>query len=339
MNRYHQLTREQRYQLAALLANGYRQSVAAEVLRVSASTICRELARNASVVDGRVHYCAKSAQQRTDQRRIDKAAASRKIRGELQELVETKLRLGWSPEQICGRLQRERGLRLSHETIYQHVIRDARQLGSLRYSLRHGGYGYRRLRKTRYVRLPRSPRRSIVERPGHVEQRRQIGHWERDLVHSKHAGPSILVMAERASRFTLLRWLDRVTLSAVADATATALEPFNVGSMTNDNGPEFNGADALENRLDAPIYFTDPGAPWQRGTVENTNGLLRQYFRKRESFCRQHRWLAPAMQHTLNTRPRKCLGYRTPHEVLFRQKLTLFSRQWMHFGLEISAAS
>jgi IS30 family transposase len=222
------------------------------------------------------------------------------------------------------------------------VIRDARQQGTLRYSLRHGGYGYRRLRKTRSVRLPRSPRRSIVERPPHVEQRRQIGHWERDLVLAKRSGPAILVMNERATRYTVLRWLDGVTLSAVADATATAtataLEPFNIASITNDNGSELNGAQALEARLNAPIYFCAAGAPWQRGTVENINGLLRQYFRKRESFRSEHRWPAPAMQHTLNTRPRKCLGYRTPHEAFFHQKLTLFSRHFMHFGLEISPA-
>jgi transposase, IS30 family len=339
MNRYHQLTREQRYQLEALIANQYRPSIAAGTLGVSPSTICRELRRNGSVVDGQLVYRAKEAQRRTDQRRIDKGAASRKIRGDLQVLVETKLRLGWSPEQICGRLQRERGLQLSHETIYQHVIRDACARGSLRYSLRHGGYGYRRLRKTRYVRLPRSPRRSIVERPLHVEQRRQTGHWERDLVLSKRPGPAVLVMAERASRYTLIRWLDRVTLSAVADSTATALEPFDIASITNDNGAEFNAPEALEARLNAPISFTAPGAPWQRGTVENTAGLLRQYFRKRESFSSADRWIAPAMQHCLNTRPRKCLGYRTPHEALFHQKLTLFSRQLMHFGLEISASS
>jgi transposase, IS30 family len=339
MNRYHQLTREQRYQLEALLANDCRRSVAAAVLRVDASTVSRELRRNGSIVDGQHTYRAKEAQRRTDQRRIAKGAASRKIRGELRELVETKLRLGWSPEQICGRLRRERDVRLSHETIYQHVIRDARQQGTLRYALRHGGYGYHRLRKTRYVRLPRSPRRSIVERPPHVEQRRQIGHWERDLVLAKRPGPAILVMNERATRYTVLRWLDAITLSAVADATATALEPFNVASITNDNGSEFNSPEALETRLNAPIYFCAPGAPWQRGTVENTGGLLRQYFPKRESFSSADRWLAPAMQHCLNTRPRKCLGYRTPHEALFHQKLTLFSRHFMHFGLEISASS
>jgi IS30 family transposase len=339
MKGYHQLTREQRYQLAAVLANGFQPHVAARTLGLHPSTVSRELARNGSVVDGRLVYCAKTAQQQTEQRRIDKGAASRKIRGELQALVETKLRLGWSPEQIAGRLKRERNLRLSHETIYRHVIRDALQRGTLRYALRHGGYGYRRLRKTRYIRLPRSPRRSIVERPAHVEQRRQIGHWERDLVHSKQTGPAILVMAERASRYTLLRWLDRVTLGAVADSTATALAPFALSSMTNDNGPEFNGAPELETRLGAPIFFTDPGAPWQRGTVENTAGLIRQYFPKRSAVAQEHRWLALAVQHTLNTRPRKCLGYRTPHEVFFRQPLTLFSRPWLRFGLEISFAS
>ena len=339
MTGYHQLTREQRYQLEALLANGYGQSVAAAVLKVSPSTISRELARNGADHDGVRLYRAKEAQRRTDERRIAKGAASRKIRGPLQQLVETKLRMGWSPEQICGRLQRERGLRLSHETIYRHVIRDAHARGGLRYSLRHGGYGYRRLRKTRYVRLPRSPRRSIIERPQHVEQRRQIGHWERDLIHSSKTGPTILVMAERASRFTLLRWLDRVTMRDVADATATALAPYTVASMTNDNGSEFNAAAELESRLDAPIYFTDLGAPWQRGTVENTNGLLRQYFGKRQAFAAPDCWLAPAMQHALNTRPRKCLGYRTPHEAFFGQKIALFSRQWLRFGLEITSKS
>jgi len=339
MTGYHQLTQKQRYQLEALLANRCNQAVAAQKLQVHPSTISRELARNGYASQGR-EYDAAEAQRRYEARRIEKGRSSRKIRGPLQELVETKLRLGWSPEQICGRLWHERAVQLSHETIYQHVIRDARQKGTLRYSLRNGGYGYRRLRKSAHVRLPRSPRRrSIAERPAAVEQRREIGHWERDLVHSQQNRAALLLMTERASRYVQIRWLDRITMRGVADSTATTLRNFHVRSLTNDNGSEFNGADELESRLETPIYFTDPGAPWQRGTVENTAGLLRQYFHKRTRYQPAHSWLAPAMQHTLNTRPRKCLGYRTPHEVLFRHKLALFSRHWMHFGLEITSPS
>jgi IS30 family transposase len=335
MTGYHQLTREQRYQLEAFLANGERASVAARALKVGQSTISRELRRNATFVGGRLVYRAELAQLRCEQRRKDKGKASRKIRDELKLLVETKLSLGWSPEQICGRLFLEKKVRLSHETIYQHVIRNGREGGSLRYLLRHAGHGYRRLRKTRYVRISeRSPRRSIHERPFHVELRRQTGHWERDLVLSTRTGPSLLAIVERATSYTLVRWLRRYSASAVAEATSTALKRFQVRSLTNDNGSEFAKYADTEAALGAPNYFTDPGKPWQRGSVENTAGLLRQYFPKRNSFKSSHAWSATAMQHTLNTRPRKSLQYRTPHEALFRQRLHLFSRQLMHFGLE-----
>jgi IS30 family transposase len=107
-------------------------------------------------------------------------------------------------------------------------------------------------------------------------------------------------------------------------------------TLTNDNGVEFQRDVEMQNKLDIPIYFCDPASPWQRGTVENTNGLIRQYLGKGSSFDDLPEWIENAVENTLNFRPRKTLGYRTPHEVFYSENVTLTRNQAMHFGLEFS---
>ncbi len=342
LKHYRQLTLEQRYQIATLFAMRKTTTEIANAVGTHRTTVYRELRRNGRDGLHKRNYTALAAQQTAGKRRAQKAARSRKIRGDLQRLVELKLRLGWSPEQICGRLKLEHGVSLSHETVYQHVLRDALAGGKLRYSLRHRGYGYRRFRQTRYVRKPPAQVRTIAERPAAANERLQIGHWERDLVVSAKNSSSLLTIVDRKSRLTLIRWVTRPTASIVNAQTLDALSPFTSvnKTLTNDNGSEFKTAAALEASLGIPIYFTDPGAPWQRGTVENTNGLIRQYYPKRTGgIADEFSWCAEAIEQTLNTRPRKTLGYRTPHEAFFDQKLTLLSGPLLRFGLETNQPS
>ena len=345
MKRYTQLTREQRYQIEALLSIGCSTAEIGRRLGKHRSTIHRELVRNGRLRDGWRYYTAHTAHKQSLQRRADTGARRRKIRGPVKRLVEAKLRQGWSPEQICGRVLLELGQRLSHESIYRHVLRDAQSHGPLRYCLRRSGYKYNhsRFRKTNHQRLPKPPRctvRTIDQRPQAANDRAERGHWERDLVLSRRPGPALLLIVDRRSTYTLVRWIRRPTAKIVDQQTIEALKPFACvnKTLTNDNGSEFKNPDPVERALGFPVYFTDPASPWQRGIVENTAGLVRQYFPKRckQRWCESDRWIAPAIEQTLNTRPRRSLGYRTPHEVFFDRQLSLLAGPMSHLGLETS---
>lgn len=341
MKCYSQLTLEQRYQIEAGISMRLENSEIAERIGVHRSTVYREVKRNGERHGSWVWYTAKRAEKRAMARRKEKGVNERKIQGALKRLIEAKLSLSWSPEQIAGRLREERDVRISHETIYQHVLRDCRQGGQLRYCLRFGGYKHHRFKKSRYAEISRQRRKSLDKRPQEANERSTIGHWERDLVQSTRNGPCILTVVDRKSRLSLLRWLSRRDQAETERETLQALEPLADVSqtLTNDNGYEFKKPAELERRLGLDVYFTDPSAPWQRGTVENMNGLIRQYFAKRGKFDSGHAWLAPAIEQTLNFRPRKTLGYKTPHEVFYGDKLKLLEGPLSRLGLEYSSQS
>jgi IS30 family transposase len=339
---YQQLTLDERYQIQALRK---QQMSAAEISRRLGrhrSTITRELERNSTqlrATPGEVcFYAATQAQQRAATRRTCKGRGQRRITGALQQSVEQKLRLAWSPQQVSGRLWLEQGIRLSHETIYQHVLRDSEeQAGMLRYCLRFGGYKQHRFRKTTRTRS-KDRKHHIDERPEGANDRSELGHWERDCVVGAPGGGALLTLVERKSRFSRIRRVSKLASDEVANATVDALRlhaPLTK-SVTNDNGQEFGRDDQLESRLGVPIYFCDPSSPWQRGSIENLNGLIRQFVRKRSSIDALHPNLPQALEDTLNHRPRKTLGYRTPHEVLFATETKLMQGPLMRLGLEFS---
>jgi IS30 family transposase len=275
--------------------------------------------------------------KKAHQRRVEKGERQRKIQGELKILVERKLQLGWSPEQLVGRLWLELGISLSAETVYQHVLRDKVFRGGLRWSLRQGSRSKRFQNRNMSTRT-RERKNWLEDRPTAANERTQFGHWERDCIVGSRSGAAYLTIVDRKSRYTLLRRVEKVDVPHVAAATESALRPFKSWSktITNDNGPEFRRDVSLQNKLGIPIYFCDPASPWQRGTVENTNGLIRQYFKKGSAFDDHPPWAATAVENTLNFRPRKTLGYRTPHEVLFKKRVRLLDDDLMHFGLAFS---
>ncbi len=340
MKYYRQLTRGERYQIQALLGAGISQMKIAVQLGKHKSTISRELHRNTELPhwSHRPGYSARKAQGFTRQRRLDKSFLCRKIRGELKTLVENKLRLSWSPEQISGRLRLESGIRISHETIYQHVLRDSSKSGMLRYCLRFAGYKQHRFKKSKYAERNRLRRKSIEHRPAAANKRSEIGHWERDLIEGTKGAACLLTIVDRRSRFTCVKWIDRRCTDDVGEQTISALHPHRKvnRSLTNDNGLEFKRAQALEAALGIGIYYTAPSSPWERGTVENTNGLIRQYFRKHTPLERYSRWMPLALEETLNYRPRKTLKYRTPFEVFYKEKVSLMSGALLRLGLEFS---
>ena len=345
MTTYRQLTLDERYQIQALIRLGCSQAEIARQLSRHPSTIAREFRRNHALRSGPdrlMHqvYVAEQADNQAKRRRKETGVGRRKIRGALQELVEAKLRLGWSPEQISGRLQMEGPTTLSFETIYQHVLRDET---GLRYCLRFGGYKPydARFKKSKCAELTRGWRKLLDERPAGANERTELGHWERDLVEGpRSASGALLTIVDRRSRFTCVRFVPSKHADVVGEITMEALAPHKAitKTLTNDNGREFQRGKQFEEHFGIPVFYTAPSSPWQRGTVENTNGLVRQYFRKGMDPENAKEWYPKAIEETLNHRPRKTLGYRTPHEVLFDEKTGLMNSQ-SQFGLEFSLAS
>jgi IS30 family transposase len=337
MTRYRQLTLEERYQIQAMLGLGICRAEIARQLGRHPSTIYRELARNTDPTT-RPPYSPRRATKRLAGLRRRKGAASRKIQGALQELIEAKLRLSWSPEQVSGRLRRESQIKVSHETIYQHVLRDST---GLRYCLRFGGYKHHRFKKSKHAMRTALWRKLLEHRPKEANERQELGHWERDLVlGNNESGVAMLTIVDRRSRYTRLRRVKNKTAAVVGRQTLAALRPYGDlnKTITNDNGVEFQKGVEFERESGVPIFYTDPGAPWQRGTVENMNGLVRQYFPKGSPLDKFPTWFETAIEDTLNHRPRKTLYYRTPHEVFFEEQYELLSPD-VQLGLEFSSIS
>jgi IS30 family transposase len=155
----------------------------------------------------------------------------------------------------------------------------------------------------------------IEQRPVSADTRVELGHWERDLVIGKQSGPALLVLQERKTRFAIIKMIRNKTQSVVNAATLEALRGQKVLTCTNDNGLEFGDYRSLERDLNAEIYFCQPYSSWERGTVENTNGLIRQYFPKGIDFRQVSQKHIKRAEDLINNRPKKILGYRTPTEV------------------------
>jgi transposase, IS30 family len=334
---YQQLTLDERYQLQALRKSGSSRAEIARELGRHPSTISRELRRNSDPTCAHP-YLPQRAAKWAHQRRVAKSEKSRKIRGALQQDIEQKLRLSWSPEQISGRLWLEKGIRISHETIYQHVLRDSRRQGFLRYCLRFGGYKHHRFKKSKVGERTRRRRNWLAQRPEAANHRTELGHWERDCVLGRRGESVLLTIVDRKSRYTRIRHVTKLDTEHVARATVDALSGHRriTKTITNDNGVEFQRDAELQVKMRIPIFFTDPSSPWQRGSIENLNGLVRQYVPKHTDMDAMPSWVPRALEETLNFRPRKTLGYRTPHEAFYRERLSLIANRRMHFGLEFS---
>lgn len=313
---YTQLTREQRYQIYALMKAGHGQTRITEIVGCHKSTISRECARNR----GQRGYRPKQAHELSRERHL--AAYRPRLTGETWATVESLLRREWSPEQIAGRLKLEGRASVSHERIYQHSSADKRRGGTLHLHLR-----CRKVRRKRYgarSRRGQIPNRVGIEaRPAVVEARARVGDWEADTsVGAAHRG-AIVSLVERKSKLVRLGKVERNTAAAVAAASLALLGAAGrrVHTVTSDNGREFSHHERIAAGLGAQFYFARPYASWERGLNENTNGLVRQYFPKKSDFSKITSRQVEQVAERLNNRPRKTLGYRTPNEVFFKQSL------------------
>lgn len=314
------ISMEDREEISRCLAIGLKNKEIAEQIGRDESVICREIARNG----GRERYRAHAAQQRADQERSRPKDRKLDIRPRLRERVLSGLRVGWSPDQIAGRLKYDRACgeavdTVSHEAIYTWMYALPKgELGKLGVELRSG----RERRKPRGRAKTPGARivgmRSIEDRPAEVADRQIPGHWEGDLVIGKNGASAAGTLVERKSRFTLIVPLPfGRTADAVCDSlidTIKGVPAQVIKSITWDQGSEMARHATLSLKTDIDVYFAHPHSPWERGTNENTNGLIREYLPKGTKIPADKEILN-SISHSLNTRPRRILGYRTPAEV------------------------
>lgn len=318
---YTHLSAEERDALSLGLTQGHSLRSMARVLGRSPSTLSRESARN-SIRGCPYRACTAQTQATT---RARQPRRSRKLLNPwLWQYVQAQLRRGCSPEQIAGRLRRaypdDMRKHLSTETIYAALYVLPR--GALRSELLAA---LRQSRKTRRPRARGTDRRGqlpnitpIADRPAEVSRRQVPGHWEGDLLKGARNGSAIGTLVERTTRLVLLARMDGTDAWSAYQGFTKKLRQIPAAlrkTLTYDRGKEMAEHERLAQRLAIRVFFADPHAPWQRGSNENTNGLLRQYLPKGTDLSGYTQRELNAIAHRLNTRPRKCLDFATPLEV------------------------
>lgn len=329
---YTQLNKEERIQIEALWKAGHSRKDIGRRLHRATTTITKELERNGDASSG--WYKALQANRFCLDRRVQtnqELHAKLFVGSSFEQYVEAKLRLHWSPEQIAGRFNKEqkkagKGGCLSHETIYLFLYKKRKDLiPFLRHSKKRR-YRRRNGTKQREMRREEAKKRRIDTRPKEVETRKELGHWEGDTIVGKEKTERILTHVERKSRFTCADKIKRATAAAIHAASVNRLKRFpkrKRKTSTYDNGIEFSEHAKTERDAEIKIYFAYPYHSWERGTNENTNGLLREFFPKGSTFKDVSQRDVDRAVKFLNTRPRKCLHYLTPDEVFFERGLTL----------------
>lgn len=320
---YTHLNSEERYQIHALRKSGQSLRAIGAVLGRSPATISRELLRNRGDHGYRPQEAGRTAWARAALSRSRPRITIRQWRS-----IAWLLQQDWSPQQVAERCRREGTLTISHEWIYTFVYAHKSQGGTLWSHLR-----IRKQRRKRYGggrdRRGQIPGRVGIEQRGpSAERRLHHGHWEGDTMHGGPAG--VVSLVDRKSRFTRLAKVLRRTAAQTRSAIRRRLEPLGrrVRSITVDNGREFTDHRGIAKDLRTRVFFAHPYSAWERGTNENTNGLIRQYLPKRRDLTRLSGPEIHRIENRLNHRPRRCLEYRTPHEVFYnvRDKLTVALR-------------
>jgi IS30 family transposase len=334
---YQQLSEHDRLRIESMLLEGYSQRAVAGAIGRSPSTISREVRRANTLKLPRYH--AHLGQRVRLSRRTAAGSKRRKLDVQWQSAcaqhVLTGLHAGWSPEQIAGRLKSmdsspsvapDDPISVSHETIYSAIYAQPR--GALRTEL------IALLRKSHAGRLPRARgssrftgvqgMTSIDLRPPEVAARIVPGHWEGDLIKGAANASAVGTLVERTSRYVMLVKLDGADAQTVLDGFTRRLRSVPEAlrkTMTYDQGTEMALHDQLAKRLRMDVYFCDPHSPWQRGSNENANGMIREYLPKGTDLSLSSYQALSSIEYALNNRPRKILGFRTPHEVFSELKL------------------
>lgn len=318
---YVHLNLTERDRITQMLWEGKKVSEIAKALGRDKSTISRELKRNSSPEYKK--YLSHRAHLRAEERR-EVASKRKRLKDELiLQYVEEKLRIGWSPELISGRIEIEHpGYSISYEAIYQYIYHDEtlnreELIGCLRRS--HRKRKKKRIgRKEQRTKIPN--RVPIDERPKSVETRQEFGHWEGDSLVSRKSLAALNSLTERKSRLLMLTKLDRKGAIETKDAVVRRLEVFPSDArrtLTMDNGTENAQHQEITSSLDIKCFFAHPYSSWERGTNEHINGLIRWYLPKGTDFSKISEKQISQIESLINNRPRKCLGFKTPIEVAY----------------------
>ena len=310
---YKQLTSEQRYTISVLLQNRTKQKDIAKAINVSASTVSREIRRNSGV---RRHYNWETAQANAVQTRRRKPGNRSVDKDVMEEAKRLLITEQWSPEQISGVLAKD-GKYISHETIYRMIRKDKAEGGTLykhcRHKLKH------RTRPVGGKRISIPNRTSISERPTEADGKR-FGDFEIDTIVGRGNHGAIVTLIERSTNMLFMRKLKNgKNAKELARTVIHLLSPFkdHIKSITTDNGTEFACHEMITKSLGVTIYFADPYASWQKGAIENANGLIRQYVPKKETFEHISQQQITKYSKKINMRPRKKLDFNTPQDCFY----------------------
>ncbi len=310
---YHHLAESERCQIYALKKSGKSLRGIAKQLGRSASTISREIDRNS----GGRGYRHQQAQNKASDRRSSASSVPRKMTSELWQMVEDRLQVGWSPEQISGRLRQE-GFEVAGPVWIYRYVREDRQAGGMLYQHlrrrgkkpnwkggKHAGRGH----------IP--DRVDIADRPKIVEEKSRLGDWELDTIVGKGHQGALVSSVDRCSKYTFLGLLKTKTADELSEVLVKRMKPYKhlVHTCTADNGKEFARHKKISKELGAEVYFATPYRSCERGLNEHTNGLVREYFPKGTDFRKVSAKQVQVVEDRINNRPRKVLGYRTPAEV------------------------
>lgn len=320
MTKLTQLTFKDRELILKLASQDFSQGYIAKEIGKHQSTVSRELNRLGM---NKNTYCLAKAQVDRNQKASLRGRPPKLTTGsKLCEFIKNKIvNLRWSPEQVSGYLKKDkRSKQISHETIYHYIysLKDSTEKAFWIESLRRKRRK-RCSRKSQHDGRGQIPNRiSIHCRPESVESREEGGHWEGDLLIGKNHASAIGTIVERTSRLTIIVQLpnERTSSRVVSEFSNELLDiPLCLRkSLTYDNGREMSQHQTLCSNTGMQVFFADPGCPGQRGTNENTNGLIREFFPKRTDFSKVSRQELKQVENLLNQRPRKILGYATPNE-------------------------
>lgn len=287
------------------------------ILNRSHTTIARELARNIHGNSDHDYYTYTEAHRKALSRRSRSRKKSQFTESQWRK-VERLIRKDYSPEQVSNFLKQKDSLRICHETIYQFIYKDKRLGGTLHGHLRLRCRKKRKRYRSKDSRGVLAGKTMIQDRPPYINDRSIPGHWEIDTMMGTGSKDCIVTIVERQTRYLWIGKLQARTVCCLNEAVIAFIQSTDmpVLSITADNGTEFHGYRDIESSTGTKFYFATPHHAWERGTNENTNGLIRQYIPKGASMHPLTQEMCDAIAHRINTRPRKTLQYKTPSKAM-----------------------
>ena len=320
------LTREQRYTISAMRKQGCTQKMIAEAIGKDKSVISRELKRNANL---KGKYSFEYAQDMASMRK-ERMKKPRKLLPCLKKEIIRRIEQGWSPQQIEGRFKLENKPYVSHKTIYEIIRQDKADGGNL---YKHTRHQLKHRKRPVGEKIPIKNRVSIEQRPKIVDAKERFGDWEIDTIVGENNKGAIVTIVERKTAFMMM---EKLTLGKNAEnltkqVTQMLMAYINhVHTITGDNGTEFAEHQNIAEILKTNFFFTHPYAAWEKGLIENTNKLVRQYIPKKTNFDTINQQQIKEIQYKLNNRPRKNLKFKSPKEIFFLN----LQNQKLHSGVE-----